>query len=295
MPRIGEIGGQIVGPSITGSPGIPGTSGFPGLSGTAGINGTNGSNGAQGTQGVPGPSSPLWYPGVGPVSGSGGGSGGADLVQVATGAGSVVIPGLKASPDHIPASPSAYDEEFDTLVGWITLGTLDVLNVTDFASNVHMIKNTSGGQLDGIYKTAPSVPYIVTCKLTDMLRIANFQAAGLAIGDATPTAWWAFTPDYNSAYGLGVDALTTAWSNRTTRGATTDYNLGSPIVPNYLRLIVTSATNVTAQFSYFGLLGWHTIANGINPGLTPSKIALVVSGIAATVRAEALFDWLRFT
>lgn len=55
MVRIGEIGGQIVGPSITGASGAPGVQGMPGLSGTAGVNGTNGTPGAMGMPGLSGP------------------------------------------------------------------------------------------------------------------------------------------------------------------------------------------------------------------------------------------------
>lgn len=85
---------------------------------------------------------------------AGGGGGGSDLVQVASGAGSVVIPGLKGSPDAQPASPGAKDDEFDALSGWTTLGTLDTSNVLDFPSHWH-VKRACSSEIDGIYKAIP--------------------------------------------------------------------------------------------------------------------------------------------
>lgn len=224
--------------------------------------------------------------------------GGSDLVQVASGAGSVVIPGLKGSADAVPASPSAYDDEFNTtdttdpIGGWTTLGTsFDALNSnSDAASHLHMKKIAPGTfQVYGIYKTAPSVPYTVTCKVTDYQKLGGYAQAGLMITETSPGKLFVFGPCSSS----GLDWVAGAWASRTSRSSAIESRPGLGWV-QYMRMIITSGTNVTCQVSDNGLV-WHTIHSSLNSGLTPANVGLFITGQDGNVLCEGFFDWIRFS
>lgn len=229
-----------------------------------------------------------------------GGGGGSDLVQTNSGAGSVYVPGLRGSPDVKPASPNAKDDEFEALSGWTTLGSLDTSNVSDYPSHLHMVKNTSASQLDGIYKASPSTPFTVTVAISDQIHNAQFQYVGLMLLDATPTAIWTCGFFYvtSSTWYTGYYP----WTNRTTRGTGTETANQPPMAATtsnltgtiYLTMTVASASSVAWSDSATGFLS-TTRASGINPGFTPANVGIFVSGNGGSVRAEAIFDWIRFS
>jgi hypothetical protein len=213
----------------------------------------------------------------------------ADIVQVASGAGSAVVPGLKVA-DRLPASHSAYDDEFDgDLSAWTTLGSLDVLNTSDIPSHVHM-GVTNGSAINGIYKTAPPTPFTVTAKITDKMFSANLHSAGLMLLDASPGRLFNFYQNYNTGYGNLQGGDVDQWSNRTTRGSYTDINFRQC---QYLRLIVASTGVVTAQASYTGLV-WVTLSSNYFSGVSPVNVGLMIWKYYST-SMEACFDWIRFS
>jgi hypothetical protein len=195
------------------------------------------------------------------------------------------------TPDTPPASPHADDDEFTAYSGWTTLGALDTLNVTDYPGHLHMIKNTSGTQVDGIYKTSPSTPFTVTCKVSDRLKQAQFHWAGLFIGEAGGAGKLMTFGLYETAAAGQTNWDVSPWTNRTTRG--TPAQAALPIIwPKYVRMIVTSSTNVTSQVSSEGMV-WVTVDASRNPGFTVAIIGAWISGYAA-IKMEATFDWIRF-
>jgi len=216
-------------------------------------------------------------------------SGGADLVQVAVGAGNVRIPGLSGSPDRLPASPSAYDDEFDTLTGWTTLGTLDVLNVTDFPSHLHMKRAQAAWNVDGIYKAIPSMPFTVTCKMNDYFLKDNYEMHGLLLAEAGPGKLVHWGPWYVAGENMGY----VIWNSRTSRN-TYAYAAKSRLKTAYLRLVVTSSTSVAFQYSEDGLI-WVTMYTGINPGFTIAYVGLAMSGNDNADTVEGVWDWIRFS
>lgn len=216
-------------------------------------------------------------------------SGGTDLVQVASGAGNVRIPGLSGSPDILPASPSAYDDEFDTLTGWTTLGTLDVLNVTDFPSHLHMKRAQAAWNVDGIYKAIPSMPFTVTCKMNDYFLKDNYEMHGLLLAEAGPGKLVHWGPWYVAGENMGY----VIWNSRTSRN-TYAYAAKSRLKTAYLRLVVTSSTSVAFQYSEDGLI-WVTMYTGINPGFTIAYVGLAMSGNDNADTVEGVWDWIRFS
>jgi hypothetical protein len=212
---------------------------------------------------------------------------------IAGGGGSGYQPG---SPDAPPGAPSAYDDEFTSLIGWTTLGVLDILNVTDAASHVHLRNNSSTGIVidGGIHKASPPVPFTVDIKLFDFLHYQNFNAAGLYIANAGATAFWTvflpFTPSFSGQ--PTVDIAT--WSSRTTRTSVSETTAGNAFDwPQYMRLVVASNTSVTPYLSWKGR-SWHAPFAAQNPGITIGQVGIYVQGNQAGVPSEAWVDFMRF-
>jgi hypothetical protein len=270
------------GASITGPAGATGATGG-GITGPAGATGATGggATGATGPSGGP--------PGPTGATGATGSGAGSDLVQVASGAGSVVIPGISVA-DRIPASPSAYDQEFDgALSGWSALGTLDTSDANVIPSHYHIRKSTSGNFYSGIYRAAPSVPYTMTMKITDYLHYQQYQGLGLMILDSTPSNLFAFGPIVNLIiYGDYIRMQATVGGGRGTFADADGYP-----VAQYIRMIVTSGSNVTCQISREGLI-WYTIHSSVASGLTPANFGIWTWAYNA-VPAEGYIDWIRFT
>jgi hypothetical protein len=65
-------------------------------------------------------------------------------------------------------------------------------------------------------------------------------------------------------------------------------------VPVFLRIVVTSSTDVTYQFSIGGTI-WRSVVTSRNPGFTVGAAGLFVNPQNASNDVEATFDWIRFT
>jgi hypothetical protein len=226
-----------------------------------------------------------------------GGGGGSDLVQVASGAGSIIIPGLSASADIRVAG--ANDDEFDTtdtsdpMTGWTTLGTPSAHDINSTAKSHYYVRRNaaSGDGLVGIYKACPSIPFTVTCKLTDCYLGAAYNLAGLAILEASPGKIMTLNRNYSagSPWRIGGDKYT----NRTTNAGSPPWTAVSMFGILYLRLVVNSTTSVDAYFSQSGL-SWTLMGNA-NPGFTPGAVGLLCDSNNASHKGEAFFDWIRFS
>lgn len=226
-----------------------------------------------------------------------GGSGPSDYVSGASGSGHIIIPGLAGSPDIAPGGVN--DDEFSALSGWTTLGTLDTSNVTDLLSHWHAVKTATGGQaLFGIYKACPTLPFTVTCKLADFLMSANYQACGLLLAEASPGKLFHCGPIFNTGY--QPDYGYTKWTNNTSRSAAVD--IAAPLLaggpwmmgPLYIRFVVHASNNVDVLLSKTGIL-FTAIATGIDTGFTVGSVGLAVGSETNSVKAEAYFDWIRFS
>jgi hypothetical protein len=224
-----------------------------------------------------------------------GGGGGSDVVNVATGAGSVEIDGLKGSPDAKPGSPNAADDEFNALSGWTTLGSLDINNVTDFPSNLHLGNTSIGYAVNGIYKACPSIPFTVTAKLTDSYTASNYTQAALMLAESSPGKLYLLGPLFGGYTTLPSDLLNATWTNRTARSSVTDLNISVAMYgPFWLRMVVNSSSNIDLFYSWNGYV-WYTKATATNPGFTVGAVGLAVAGNTSGGKVEAVFDWIRFS
>lgn len=219
------------------------------------------------------------------------GGGGSDLVQVASGAGSIRLPGIDVA-DRVPGSAGSGDDEFDTtdtsdpMTGWTTLGspTHDINSTA--ASHYYVTSTAASVSLQGIYK-AKSPAFTVTAKLSEFsFKTGTPFRFGLMIGEATPGKMESVAQD-NGNISLDV------WNSRTSYGTQVTNNAAALRVgPLYFRIVVTSSTNVTYQWSRNGLI-WNTLSSARNPGFTVGSAGLFIN--PDTAGAAALFDWIRFT
>ncbi len=228
-------------------------------------------------------------------------TGGSDLVQVASGAGSIIIPGLSGSPDIRVAATN--DDEFDqnaagTPSGWTSFNSPDTLNTNDIKSHVHIKKNANANpQWAGIYKTNPSTPFTMTAKITDSYLRSQWEKAGIFVGQTTPGSASNVLVILGNTYetGVGPRAAADKWTDYNTYGAsaggTAVDRLGMPL---YIRIVANSNTSLDFYVSRGGLI-WIPIVTAYNPSITIATVGLAVSPENSSNAAEAFFDWVRFT
>jgi len=224
-----------------------------------------------------------------------------DFVAPAADAGTVVIPGLTGSPDVMPASPSSYDDEFDTtdssdpITGWTTLGSFTALTSNVVPSHLRMYTSSSTSyNVNGIYKAIPSMPFTVTAKLTDYLHNANYQHIGIMLTEASPGKLFLYGPCSHTGHSFWTTFMYFVWNSRTSRSSTYSEPDG-PYRKPYIRLIVASSTDVTTQCSEDGLV-WVTKSANVNPGFTIGNVGLfTTANEIGSIPIEVVVDWIRFT
>lgn len=242
------------------------------------------------------------------ATGGGGGGAGTGNVVASPDGSTISIPGL-APADRVPSSPAAADEEFNQATsgvpsGWTALGSADIVNTADVASHLHLQAAAATGiNFKGIYKAAPSIPFTVTTHVR-AFRHPQVSASGYAyvmllVGEATPGVLFGILI-YRDTAGTRIGAYKATSPTGTLTGFGTDVTLSSgvsmlPPAELYMRLVVASSTNITAQFSTTGLPGtWITFAAAANPSFTVGSVALAVNSTNASHVGEAYFDWMRF-
>ncbi len=222
-----------------------------------------------------------------------------DAVSVASGAGSIIIPGLAASPDIRVAGAS--DDEFDStdtsdpMTGWTTLGAPTAHNINSTAKSHYYVSKdaTAGPAQHGIYK-AISVPFTVTCKITDMTLNGNDNCAGVFVGEASPGKMLQTSLVYNSGVNTRRKVQCQKWTNPTTWSSTTAAIDGNFDVPIYLRMVVASSTDISAYYSVGGHV-WRTIVVSNNPSFTVESVGLFMLQNNASYNMKAVFDWVRIS
>lgn len=229
-----------------------------------------------------------------------GGGAGSDLVQVASGAGSVRIPGLAGSPD-IPLG-GGNDDEFDVtdtsdpMTGWTTLGTVTSHNINSTVKSHYRLSKAavSGVDWSGIYKACPSMPFTVTAKMTGVIGRDTWNSAGLMIATATPGALETLTGRHSGTNTVRFEHDSWTGPTGTGAGITIGGTATWPLPPAYLRCVVTSSTALQYYVSLNGSI-WAPFGGSRNPGFTVGSVGLVAECENATYGVEAIFDWIRFT
>jgi hypothetical protein len=242
------------------------------------------------------------------ATGGGGGGGGSGNVIAQTG--NVEIPGLAGSPDRIPASPDADDDEFDTTTtgvpsGWTaTANTPDADDTNTTAKSAYYTRDTGGAgdTLQGAIMAAPSIPYTVTARIMGTRyrpdNSTHYSGPALVIAD-------------NSDLNGKVVVLMNIWNGGGTiqQINISRYSTGIPggggsasggaAVANinsfnayFLRAVVTAANNISYYASNDGL-AWTLVSSGNN--YLSNATYIMLGTFAILTVAEAYWDWIRFT
>lgn len=210
----------------------------------------------------------------------------------------IVIPGLRANPDQLPV-PNMYDVEFSRQLrqGYTEVNTPSWdLNTT---VKGHLTFSMAANQSRrGIFWFSPPAPFTVTTKVAGMLVFPSTgnstQQFGLAISDSTPdTTNMTYIQFATNGDGT-INCIFQAVINGSGTNSPTTQGYGI-VRPHYQRIIVASASSVTCQFSFDGLL-WTTLASG-NPSFTPASFGL--QGFTSTTVTGApikfAMPWIRVT
>lgn len=214
----------------------------------------------------------------------------------------IEIPGLSGSADILPASPSTFNDEFDENAagapsGWSrtdtsggSWGALTTCNTSDILSHLHLVCG-AGNLFQGVYKLGPgTLPFTVTCKLSDAILHSNFDYAGMWVASQAPgSAGNVYALNFVDGGVIQTQTMVGASGATGSGGNTLDQQ-----PPGYLRQVV-STTGVTPYRSFSGLV-WenngglisHTFAAGA------VYVGLFVSTDGASDNGEAAFDWVRF-
>lgn len=213
------------------------------------------------------------------------------------------INGLAGSPDVVPSSPGAYNDEFDSDFNgvnspWTAFNSPDTSNTSDFLSHLHLRKNTTGQQMSGWYQSVPSTPFTMTCKMTDIYIGGNPNRAGIFMcSTSSPQAASGTIVDVGISQNSGAQTLYsntyTGYNGSGSAGANLDYSPQGVFTPVYLRILVTDSTHWTFSWSRGGQV--YASGSVFNAGFVPLCCGVMVNPDAGSGRGEATFDWVRFT
>lgn len=223
-----------------------------------------------------------------------------------------MIPGWASHPDKLPASPSAFDDEFDGPLdaAWtqINAAQLTVDAGTSFPSHLYMaVTPTTGEHTYGIYKPAPTPPFTVTCKVVGNIDFSDgsycYQAWGLGVGEATPGRYVAVWTPNNEYTNITTTVEFNEWVNPDL------FSRSLTLAPEaegvgmfgewYLRLVVASASSIASFYSPNGRL-WipRYPAYAPSPSFAGGGLSVILGEIQnppSSKGCSAVYDWVRFT
>lgn len=198
------------------------------------------------------------------------------------------------SPDDIPASPDAWDYEFEATSSslpsgwsWVNQGTATYAE----AKGAGLLTGTNDtGNLRAIVKSVPGgSSWEVTMKLGIAISPNNYQNAGVVMRDSATgkleTFWLLNTGAIDVDY----------WSSPTTGVSNQAIESGTRIYPRYWRVRKNSATSYDFAYSDDGI-AFRQFASAINitTNVTPDQIGFGCSSNAGGVPSVAC-RWARKT
>lgn len=223
-----------------------------------------------------------------------------DVVQVASGAGSVRIPYFAGSPD-IPLGGGS-DDEFDTtdtsdpLGSWTTIGSPTTQDINSTIKSHYYIacNANASASIKGIMKTA-SPPFTVVAKMSDFAYRSSFNMAGLVIASGTDASGGAHTLTLRCNGNLSPHVYVDPWTNATSPGGSLHEEAGpSPAaMPSYFAAVVNSSDDVDWYFSHGGMM-FSLVGSNTNPSYTVGAYGLMADAQNGSFGVKAAFDWIRF-
>lgn len=143
---------------------------------------------------------PTWAAG-----GGGGGGGGAPttaayVVGAADGtlSNEVVVPRYAAHPDAKPASPDAFDDEFDSFAGWTWVNQGGATATAAGSILGLTAPGASGDNIRQIVRSVGSTPWTVTARVGMLARYSDWLAAGLTARESSTGKFYLFGFSFDS-------------------------------------------------------------------------------------------------
>lgn len=190
-----------------------------------------------------------------------------------------------------PASPSAFDDEFDGTSGvtWTSTptapSTYDVNTTVDNCGYVRSNGNTS--KFIGKYHAIPGAyPFTITAKVFAFPKGNTNLGLGLFISETPVVAGSPimFVGPIQSGGSRIIQRLSYNDFDTTSFVSSATSPTSGYVGPLYIRIIAASATSFTLQTSVNGQL-WQTVVSAFNPGFTPG-----VMGFALSENGSADYD-----
>lgn len=221
-----------------------------------------------------------------------------DSAKFLNGVGGYATPGIGGVqvwfPGAPPSSPSAYDDEFDSVSGlWSTWDPGTMLSTNGLDTNKHMYKleSTGSGTIRhaGIYQAVPGSEFAIYTRVgLPPFAGASGMAAGLFVSDdigTNPT-----TADFrDNVYTQNTTQVLVASRTWTAYNGSSSLQDSRAYVLNYLR-IRCNGTAFNADISPDGL-SWHTITTR-TLGFTPTHMGLLLGIVDAQV-GTGYFEFFR--
>ena len=196
----------------------------------------------------------------------------------------------------IPSGGTLYDGTSTT--GFTSFGSPDTFDAdTTVPDCFYVNKNTMGtNNLVGAYHSVGSFPKTYTMRLEDARLFRQYQAAGIAIGEAGGAGKFVHWGLIRDPTVIGPFLQRYAWTTPSASSSNTDYgnngngSIGVGKLPVWLRYIVASSTDVTFQVSLNGFI-YETMAASVNPGFTIGVFGFSMYTFTAVQMSMAI-DWI---
>lgn len=190
--------------------------------------------------------------------------------------------------DVFGAPTTAFEFDTSSTTGLTALSpTADVLDLdTTVPGHLYVKDNASGTARCGYYASAPSMPFTAIAKLSDANVRADYNQAGLFLGQSTPGTMKYIMLSRAARYIETETGTPTGFTGGITGGVLSDLQ-----TPMYFGIVANSSSDWDFLYSYGGRVwAFHTEAH--NAGLTPGSVGVFAAANSAAGFGAA-FDFIR--
>lgn len=209
--------------------------------------------------------------------------------------------GGNVTPSSHPASPTAWDDEFESgstinLSQWTAANITTMTNVVANGGLILAPGFVSAQTIQGYMQTLPgSGTWTYECKLcAPFLPAANYSGAGLFLRNTSSGKLLVFLMTYQTGYVLA----TTEYSAYGSAVANLNTLPISPYPVDLYLQVVWDGTSLIFNWSYSGYPGTFTTLTTTTPGAymgTPNSVGLGAFNFNSVSGAQFPFDWFRRT
>ena len=195
--------------------------------------------------------------------------------------------------DILGAPTTAFEFDSSSLVGLTLLGSAPTAEDADTTIPGHYYVHDydAGNNVVGRYAAAPSAPFTAITKVSDMAVSAQFNRAGMFIGEPTPGDFDFLANTFNGALQPRLEAFTSSSSGGGFVAQLTGLVHAAPL---WLCIRVNSSSDVDYLTSYNGRI-WSPLTLARNPSAMSSigSVGMAIAAHNAANPGGAAFDYLR--